>query len=530
MRHIFLTLLLLVSTALSAKVTLPKIFSDGMVLQRESKANLWGTVEPNHYVTIKANWENATYVSVKADGDGKWKASILTPAAGGPYEISISESDKYVSSSDRTKKKIEKKTNQIANSVKKTINDATGTSIPLIDTGDSSTVILRNILVGEVWICSGQSNMEMPMKGFKNQPVENAVEDILHSKDANLRLFTIKRVSSFTPKDDVTGEWQESEPQSVREFSATAYYFGKELRQILNVPVGLIVAAWGGSACEAWMTAEWLQAFPDAKIPQSEADVKSKNRTPTVLYNGMLHPIVGYTMRGCIWYQGEDNVPRFQTYADMMSQMVYGWREKWQQGAFPFYYCQIAPYDYTLVNMKPNSALLREQQSKAELMIPNSGMAVLMDCGMETGIHPRKKNLAGMRLALLALDNTYGVKGLTSKSAYYKDMTVSGDTCTISFERADMWIYGEKGYYSECFEMAGADKVFHPAKAEVQRSKVIVTCPEVKNPRAVRYAFKDWVHGDLFCDGIPVSSFRTDNWDIDLVQSDKKAIDYDKQR
>lgn len=529
MRSILVSLFLLVSTALSAKVTLPAIFSDGMVLQRESKANIWGTAEPNFYVTIEPSWKNAVTVTVKADANGKWKTSILTPAAGGPYTITFSENKENLSSSDRTKKTIEKKTNKVANSVKKTINDVTGTSIPLINTDDNS-LTLSNILVGEVWICAGQSNMEMPMKGFKNQPVENAVEDILHCKDKNLRLFTIKRVSSFTPKDDVTGNWNECEPQSLREFSATAYYFGKELRQMLDVPVGLVVAAWGGSACEAWMTAEWLQAFPDAKIPQSEADVKSKNRTPTVLYNGMLHPIVGYTMRGCIWYQGEDNVPRYQTYTNMMSEMVYGWREKWQQGSFPFYYCQIAPYDYTLVNMKPNSALLREQQSKAELMIPNSGMAVLMDCGMETGIHPRKKNLAGMRLALLALDNTYGIKGLTSKSAYYKDMTVSNDTCTISFERADMWIYGEKGYYSECFEMAGPDKVFHPAKAEIQRSKVIVTCPEVKNPRAVRYAFKDWVHGDLYSDGIPVSSFRTDNWNIDLIENTKTAVDYDKQR
>lgn len=525
MKTLISTLLLsLAFTSLSAKVTMPRIFSDNMVLQRESKANLWGTADANSTVTIQASWQKNA-VTTKADANGKWKTSIQTPAAGGPYTIyvtDVTEASKGSKVSKGSRKG--KGTSGLLETIETLETPET------LEALKASGVLLQNVLSGEVWVCAGQSNMEMPMKGFKNQPVENAVSDILHSKDSQLRLFTIKRVSSFLPKDDVQGEWQVSEPQSVREFSATAYYFGKELRQMLDVPVGLICAAWGGSACEAWMTADWLRAFPDAKIPQQESDIKSKNRTPTVLYNGMLSPIVGYTMRGAIWYQGEDNVPRFQTYAEMQAAMVKGWRSEWKQGDFPFYYCQIAPYDYTLVNMKPNSALLREQQAKAELMIPNCGMAVLMDCGMEWGIHPRKKNLAGQRLALLALDNTYGVKGLTSKSAYYKEMTISNDTCTVSFERADMWIYGEKGYLSECFELAGADKVFHPAKAVVQRSKVIVTCEEVKKPVAVRYAFKDWVQGDLYCDGIPVSSFRSDDWDIDLIEADKPAIDYDKQR
>ena len=495
--HLILTLIALfaLSHVAEAKVVLPKIFSDNMVLQRDSKVNIWGTSTPNSTVTIAATWNFVSKIigkdicKTQANAEGKWKAVLQTPAAGGPYKITVSDGK-----------------------------------------NTSDEVCINNVLIGEVWICSGQSNMEMPMKGFKNQPVENAVEDVLHCKDNNLRLFTVKRSSSFLPKDDVTGSWEKCEPLTLREFSATAYYFGKEIRQALDVPVGLICAAWGGSACEAWMTADWLKAFPEAKIPLSESDIKSKNRTPTVLYNGMLHPLIGFTMRGCIWYQGEANVPRFQTYAEMMRTMVKGWRDAWGQGMFPFYYCQIAPYDYSLVNMKPNSALLREQQSLAEQIIPEIGMAVLMDCGMETGIHPRKKNLAGQRLALLALDGTYGIKGLPAKSARFKDMTVSHDTCTVSFERADMWIYGEKGYYSECFELAGADKVFHPAKAEVQRSKVIVTCPNVPYPVAVRYAFKDWVHGDLFCDGLPVSSFRSDNWDIDLKEADKPAIDYDKQR
>ena len=465
-----LTLLLtalLATTGINAKVTLPKMFSDGMVMQRETNANLWGTAKASATVKITTSWDGKTY-EAKAGKDGKWKTAIATPKAGGPYSITLT---------------------------------------------DGEQTVLDNILIGELWLCSGQSNMEMPMKGFKNQPVENAVEDILHSADKELRLFTVKRNSQFAPVDTVSGKWSEAAPASVREFSATAYHFGRELRRILGVPVGLIVTSWGGSACEAWMRADWLKAFPDAKIPASADDIKSKNRTPTVLYNGMLHPLIGITMRGVIWYQGEDNVPRYKTYADMLSTMVRGWRTEWGQGDFPFYFCQIAPYDYSLIDWTTNSALLREQQSKAELIIPNSGMAVLMDAGLEYGIHPRKKHLAGMRLALLALKKTYGVEGITAESPYFRDVTFQNDTAVVRFNRADMWVYGSNGLKSDLFEVAGEDRVFHPAKAWIERSKVYVKSDEVKHPVAVRYAFKDWVSGDLYCDGLPVSSFRTDNWD-----------------
>lgn len=463
----FILTALLAATTAGAKVTLPKMFSDGMVMQRETNANLWGTAKGSATVSITTSWDGKTY-SVKAGKDGKWKTSVPTPKAGGPYRITLS---------------------------------------------DGEVTVLDNILIGELWLCSGQSNMEMPMKGFKNQPVENAVEDILHSADSQLRLFTVKRNSRFAPVDTVSGHWSEAAPASVREFSATAYHFGRELRRMLGVPVGLIVTSWGGSACEAWMKADWLKAFPDAKIPATEADVKSKNRTPTVLYNGMLHPLIGITMRGVIWYQGEDNVPRYKTYANMLTTMVRGWRAEWGQGDFPFYYCQIAPYDYSLIDWTTNSALLREQQSKAELMMPNAGMAVLMDAGLEYGIHPRKKHLAGLRLALLALKNTYGVEGLTAESPYYKEVKFQGDTAVVTFERAGMWVYGSNGLKSDLFEVAGEDRVFHPAKAWIERSKVYVKSDAVKRPVAVRYAFKNWAMGDLYCDGLPLPSFRTDNWE-----------------
>lgn len=469
MRKLFLlTALFAAATTISAKVVLPKIFASGMVMQQQTDANLWGEAKADATVKITTSWNKKT-VSVKAGNDGKWTAKIQTPAAGGPYSITFNDGEKTV---------------------------------------------IDNILVGELWICSGQSNMEMPMKGFKNQPVENAVEDILHSGDSKMRLFTVKRTSLFQPATDVVGEWKEASPEAVRNFSATAYYFGRELRRMLNVPVGLIVTSWGGSSCEAWMNRDWLKAFPQIELPASQETIKSKNRTATVLYNGMLHPIVGISMRGVIWYQGEENVSRSGYYADLFSRMIKGWREEWKEGDFPFYYCQIAPYDYNIIGWgQYNSAFLREQQAKAEKMNKNVGMACLMDAGLEYGIHPRKKQLAGMRLALLALDKTYGIKGITSETARYKDVEFKGDTAVITFERAGMWVYGKDGLKSDLFEVAGEDRVFHPAKAWIERSKLYVKCDEVKKPVAVRYAFKDWADGDLFCDGLPVSSFRTDNWD-----------------
>lgn len=469
MRKLFLlTALFAAATTISAKVVLPKIFASGMVMQQQTDANLWGEAKADATVKIATSWNKKT-VSVKAGNDGKWTAKIQTPAAGGPYSITFNDGEKTV---------------------------------------------IDNILVGELWICSGQSNMEMPMKGFKNQPVENAVEDILHSGDSKMRLFTVKRTSLFQPATDVVGEWKEASPEAVRNFSATAYYFGKELRRMLNVPVGLIVTSWGGSSCEAWMNRDWLKAFPQIELPASQETIKSKNRTATVLYNGMLRPLIGVSMRGVIWYQGEENVSRSGYYADLFSRMIKGWREEWKEGDFPFYYCQIAPYDYNIIGWgQYNSAFLREQQAKAEKMNKNVGMACLMDAGLEYGIHPRKKQLAGMRLALLALDKTYGIKGITSETARYKDVEFKGDTAVITFERAGMWVYGKDGLKSDLFEVAGEDRVFHPAKAWIERSKLYVKCDEVKKPVAVRYAFKDWADGDLFCDGLPVSSFRTDNWD-----------------
>ena len=456
------------TTSAQAKVKLPQFFSDNMVLQQQTECSIWGWAEAGKKVAVTTSWNKKSY-TVTADKKGSFAVKVKTPEAGGPYTVTFNDGD---------------------------------------------TLQLSNVMVGEVWICSGQSNMEMLMKGYKAQPVEGAVEELLACHDNELRLFYGKRQASVEPQQDLAGSWQEANTASVREFSATAYFFGKALRQVLCVPVGLICTAFGGSACEAWMKADWLKAFPKVQQTITEEDVrKLQQRCPTALYNGQLAPLIGYGIRGAIWYQGEDNVPRYDFYAPLLSRMIQGWRTEWQQGDFPFYYCQIAPFDYSVTDWAlHNSALLREQQAKVETMVGNCRMAVLLDTGISDVIHPRKKRQAGQRLALLALSNTYDVKGLPD-FAKYKEVEFKNDTAVISFDRSKEWVYFENGATSTNFEVAGSDKVFHPAnKVWVNRNRVYVTCDEVKQPAAVRYAFKDWVVGDLMHDGLPVSSFRTDNW------------------
>lgn len=472
-RSLGLTAIMALGHNAGAEIKLPAFFGDNMVLQQNTDARMWGTADASSTVTVTPGWTSEKYTT-KADKDGKWKITIPTPSAGGPYDVTVS---------------------------------------------DGTPLTLNNVMLGEVWLCSGQSNMEMPMKGFKNQPVEGANMAILKSRNPDIRLFTVKRNSSTVPVDDVTGSWAEASPATVRNFSATAYFFGRQIEELLDVPVGLIVVSWGGSACEAWMNDEMLQAFPEAaaNIPAVDGKIPSKNRTPSVLFKGMLNPLIGLAMRGVIWYQGEDNWNRAHSYTDMFSTMIKGWRDLWGQGEFPFYYCQIAPYDYAIITEPGkeiiNSAYLREAQARVEHIVPNTGMAVLMDAGWPEGIHPPKKQVAGERLALLALNKTYGIEGIGAESPVYKSMEVKGDTVVVSFDRAPEWIAGKNSFESKQFQLAGEDRVFHPAKAWISRSKVMVKSDEVPHPVAVRYAFENASEGDLFStDGLPVSSFRSDDW------------------
>ena len=480
MRKLICAIIALISISVSAKVKLPSFFCDNMVLQQQSECNIWGWAEPGTRICITTSWDKKCH-NVMANKYGHFGLKVKTPEAGGPYFIGFKDKD-YVQ--------------------------------------------LSNVMIGEVWICAGQSNMDMQLKGYKGQPVEGATEELLNCNDNDLRLLFVKRQAELTPQNDIKGgTWKVANAASVRDFSAAAYYFGKALRHTLGVPVGLICTAYGGSACEAWMKADWLRAFPQVQQTITAEDVNNKKqRCPTALYNGQLYPLIGYGIRGAIWYQGEDNIPRYDYYAPLLKTMVEGWRSEWKQGDFPFYFCQIAPFDYSLIQWK-NSQYLREQQLKAESIIPNARMAVLMDAGLEYGIHPRKKREAGERLALLALANTYEVKGLP-EFAVYKEVTFEGDTAVIAFDRSKEWVYFENGPTSDLFEIAGEDRVFYPAKAWTSRNKVYVKSDKVSKPVAVRYAWRDWVVGDLMHDGLPVSSFRTDNWELTSPTTTETGKDY----
>lgn len=447
-----------------AKVKPATIFSDKMVLQQQrEKLPLWGTATPNKQVRIMTSWDNKSYTA-SADKSGKWKTTISTPKAGGPYTISFNDGD---------------------------------------------TTYLNNILIGEVWLCSGQSNMEMPMKGLPGQPVEGANMEIMCSANPNLRFFNVAHTTIVTPQEDVKGEWVTAAPATVRDFSATAYYFGRLLQNILNVPVGLITSHWGGSNQEAWMSKEMLSDFPDIALPTVASDIKEAHRTPTTLYNGMIHPLEGLGIQGMIWYQGESNIDRTPQYADLFAKFITSLRANWKQGEFPFYFCQLAPY----AHYKPNSAFLREKQLEVEAKVPNVGMAVLLDVGMKDGIHPMQKKVPGERLALQALSRTYGITGAACQSPRYKSMTIQNDTIILNFDRAPMEL---TAYYKplRLFTVAGENQQFYPAKAWIKKDQVFVLSDKVKQPVAARYAFDNFVEGDLFsAEGLPVSSFRTDKFE-----------------
>ncbi|MEP6677282.1 MAG: sialate O-acetylesterase [Ferruginibacter sp.] len=456
----------------SAIPKLPYFFSDNMVLQQQSNPAIWGWTKAGNTVTVTTSWNKKKY-SATADANGNWKIKINTPVAGGPYEISIS---------------------------------------------DGTAVILHNILIGEVWLCSGQSNMEMAMKGFKDQPVIGSNDAIVHSANNNIRLYILPRSVKSVPQDtSKNSSWKIAEPESVSNFSATAYYFGKILYEMLHVPIGLVNISYGGSPVEAFMSADALKDFPGIKIPAANDTAKLNNKIATVLYNGMMHPFIGYGIKGCIWYQGETNYERPDQYETLFPAFVKEMRNEFDQGDFPFYYAQIAPYNYSLytksaVPEKNNSAYLRDAQRKASKKIPNSGMAVLMDIGEENSIHPADKVTGAKRLAYMALAKTYGQKGFGYESPAFDSMSVSGNIVTVKFSNIPNGITSFAKPLNN-FEVAGADKVFHPAKALISKSSVILSSPDVATPVAVRYAFKDFVVGDLFStEGFPVSSFRTDSW------------------
>ena len=468
----FLVLLyLILSTPGRAEVKLPAIVSSDMVLQRNTTVTLWGWADANEKITINASWLNGP-LELKTDKAGNWKTEIRTTNDKNPQTIRI--------------------------------------------TGDGSNILLENILFGEVWLCSGQSNMQQPLNGYTGQPTFGALEAISSSKNPNLRLFTVDRIGSKTPLEDVekyTG-WQAASPATVKDFSAIAYFYGQRLQQILDVPVGMIHTSWGGSSVQAWLSKEAMEDYQ--KVDLDGVDItKGTNHIPTALYNAMIHPLVPYTIKGALWYQGESNRGEPENYKKLFPAMVKDWRTRWGIGDFPFYYAQIAPYMYgdnEVFATSDNSAFIRETQLQCLDLSPNSGMAVTMDIGDDYCIHPPKKKEVAERLLFNALNQTYGFETIDYAGPTYASFDAQDGGLLLSFNNAETGLFAYDELHG--FEIAGEDKVFYPAEATIiDRKNVLVKSDKVPSPSAVRYAWRNWIMGTLYDTNLlPASSFRTDDW------------------
>ncbi|MDO3693234.1 sialate O-acetylesterase [Wenyingzhuangia sp. chi5] len=461
-------LIVLLSAFLSkAQTKLYPIFKNHMVLQQQQKVSIWGEDKANTPIKITTSW--GVNVSTITNNEGKWKLKIQTPSAGGPHKIFIN-----------------------------------GTKL----------IALQDVMIGEVWLCSGQSNMEMPIKGFHNQPVKGSQEEILNSKNNNIRMYTVKRNPSLSPVNSLSGDWKISNPNNTADFSAVAYFFGKKLESALKVPIGLIVSCWGGSSAEAWTDLQTLKEFKTITIPEG-FDVDRIQQTPTSLYNGMIHPLLGYSIKGCIWYQGETNRDRPSEYSALINAMVTSWRKKWNQGDFPFYTTQTAPISYGNNGTYINSAYLREAQLKTSQTLKNTGMAITLDIAQCDSIHPPEKKIVGTRLAYIALAKDYAFNSVEYSGPVYKSMRSIDETTlelTFSGSKTGITSFGKEILG---FEIAGEDQVFYPAIAIIGKeiNTLLISSPHITIPVAVRYNFNNCAKATLFStSGLPASSFRTDNW------------------
>ena len=472
-RILFFAALSTMTLGMQAKVRLPHIIGDDMILQQDSKARLWGWDTPGKAVKVNVSWSKESY-SAKTDSKGIWIVGVKTPKASyTPLSI--------------------------------TFND-----------GDKTTI--NNVLSGEVWVCAGQSNMEMPVKGFGNCPVEGYNKAVMNANEyKGIHYVKIPSVMSTQPLDDAQCEWKVIGPQTVGDASATGYFFAQAINKTLNIPVGLVMANKGGTRVESWLDCDYLEKNTTESL-DSMAMMKKfpyDYLRPLLWGNGTFSPILKYTVKGIIFYQGCSNVgdPAGQ-YTKRLNDLVSQWRRDFKLGDIPFYFVQIAPYFNSDVNGDWGPRL-REQQFNASKIIPNSGIVCTDDLVYpyeSQQIHPSQKQQVGERLALQALNKTYGMKDIWCESAEFKDMRISNDTCYINLKND----YNGISRYEDIhgFEVAGADKVFHKANASYYWTKgLIVTSPEVKTPVAVRYAFRNWGYGNVKNAALlPLFPFRTDNW------------------
>ncbi len=450
------------SLSLQAQLRLPAIFDDHMVIQQQSPVPIWGWAHSTQDVTINVSWDTTT-LRTKTDNAAFWASTVFTPAAGGPHTITIR--------------------------------------------ADGEIRTLTDVMSGEVWLCSGQSNMEWGMNASAD-----GKEIISKVNDANIRLFHVPKSAASDLQIRGEGDWKVCDKESVQYFSAVAYFFGKKLNTELNVPIGLINASWGGTPAETWVPAEKVNSNPTLALSaEKQKDVPWCPSRPGVVFNSMIYPIIPFRLAGALWYQGEANTSAPSTYKVLMETLILEWRKQFLSD-LPFYYVQIAPFSgYGEIE---NGTLIREQEVKM-LEIPNTGMVVISDLVDDVkDIHPKYKKSVGERLANLALADSYGKKGIVYQSPLYKSMKIEKSKIRISFDHAPNGLISKGGEPTE-FMIAGEDKKFYPAKAKIEGGTLVVSAKEVKKPVAVRFGWKNGSIPNLFSkEGLPVSSFRTDDWPI----------------
>lgn len=492
-------LLLVFVALLNAQLRLPGIFSDNMILQHYSAVTIWGWAQPYQRVDVKGSWM-ALAKNARADSEGKWSLRIKAPQAGGPYSIVIQSGREFIQ--------------------------------------------LNDVLSGEVWLCAGGMNMDMPLKAS-----ENGKQEILSSDLPNLRLFKVPYNYSDKYQEDVVASWKKSSAESSEDFSAVGFLFGKNLHQSLDVPVGIIQTTYNGAPAESWVDRDYLSRdaellpilerfkqrvlnYPqllekyrqdlqqweeEEKKDESEKPIEPilrDHKSPSSLYNGMIAPIVPYKFKGVIWYHGESNISRGWQYRKLFPRLIQSWRNNWNNVNMPFYFVQPAPYKYENAEQSPLFDI-RESLFYTMKTVLNTGMVVTTDIGDIENIIPADKQDVANRLALWAKARDYGNQSIVFSGPLYSSMEVEDGKIRILFEHLGQGLVSHANRPLTCFTIAGEDKVFHPAQATIERNTVLVSSPQVKKPIAVRFAYENSDVPNLFNrQGLPAAPFRTDNFTL----------------
>lgn len=453
-RVLFILFLVYVQPLL-ADISLPNIFSNDMVIQRESEVRLFGWASPNEEFEIYTGWNDRTFM-VKTGNDAKWELLVNTPEAGGPYEVRFK--------------------------------------------GNSNEIVLSNVMTGDVWLCSGQSNMEWSA----NSGIDNKQAEISNANYPGIRLFTVEKRTAPEPQENAHGEWTTCSPETMMDFSAVAYFFAKRVYQETNVPIGLIDASWGASCAEVWTPEDVFEKYPELlKAHESIKPNKWVTIEPSSLYNGMIAPFVNFKIAGVLWYQGESNTANADSYKDLFTRMITSWRNA-RGYVFPFYFVQIAPFKY---GRQHEGAEVRNQQRLA-LELEKTGMVVTSDICTVDDIHPQNKQDVGLRLANIALKEYYGITDNEVHSPLYKNIEIKDREVIVRFDH-NQGLYSTGKTVSH-FEIAGEDDVYYPAKARIKDEMVYLSAKQVRMPKHVRFAWENTAIPNLFNSAnLPASTFKS---------------------